>query len=213
MKKEESKSINELSKEYNEEVLRGATLLHELMEDFIAHKLDKKELDGVIQAEKNCDRLKDKYIRVLFQNKRALPFLVEDRYKIITLVDEAFGKTEFLARFLQIFPFALYDDILEDFSRMCDICLNLMQMLIDTLNLMETNFDEAYEGTFEIEAIRREARTIRFKLLERVYKKTDNPTKVYLTSLLINNLYEIISFIEDIGADYLRGLIIKYPAR
>jgi predicted phosphate transport protein (TIGR00153 family) len=212
MKKEELKSIDQISKEYNEEVLRGATLLHELMKDFIGHELNKEELDGVIEAEKNCDRIKDRYIQVLFQDKRALPFLVEDRYKIITLVDEALGKTEFLARFLQIFPFDLYDDISEDFGRMCDICLTVMQMLIETLHLMETNFDEAYEGTFEIESIRREARTIRFNLLEIVYKKTDNPTRVYLTSLLINNLYEIISFIEDI-ADYLRGLIIKYPAR
>jgi len=212
MKKEELKSIDQISKEYNEELLRGATLLHELMKDFINHELDKKELEGVIQAEKNCDRIKDRYIQVLFQDKRALPFLVEDRYKIITLVDEALGKTEFLARFLQIFPFDLYDDITKKFSRMCDICLDVMKKLLETLNLMETNFDEAYEGTFEIEKTRREARTIRFNLLEITYKKTDNPTKVYLTSLLINNLYEIISHVEDI-ADYLRGLIIKYPAR
>ena len=212
MKKEELKSIDQISKEYNEEVLRGATLLHELMKDFINHELDKEELDGVIQAEKNCDRIKDRYIQVLFQDKRALRFLVEDRYKIITLVDEALGKTEFLARFLQIYPFELYDDITKKFSRMCDICLDLMKSLLETLNLMETNFDEAYEGTFKIEKTRREARTIRFNLLEITYKKTDNPTKVYLTSLLINNLYEIISHVEDI-ADYLRGLIIKYPAR
>lgn len=212
MKKETSKSIDEISKEYNNEVLRGATLLHTQIQSFIDHKLDKDQLDQVIQAEKHCDRLKDKYIQVLFQNKRALPFLVEDRYKIITLVDETLGKIEFLARFLKIFPFELYDDINDDFSRMCDICKNLVEKLIDTLNLMEKNFDEAYKGTFEIESTRREARKIRFNLLEIVYKKEDNPTKVYLTSLLINNLYEIISFVEDI-ADYLRGLIIKYPAR
>lgn len=212
MKNETSKSIDEISQEYNNEVLRGATLLHAQIQNFIDHKLDKDQLDQVIQAEKHCDRLKDEYIQVLFQNKRALPFLVEDRYKIITLVDEALGKIEFLARFLKIFPFELYDDITADFKRMCEICLKVMKDLIETLNLMETNFDEAYEGTFEIESTRREARTIKFNLLEIVYKKTDNPTKVYLTSLLINNLYEVISFVEDI-ADYLRGLIIKYPAR
>jgi predicted phosphate transport protein (TIGR00153 family) len=212
MKKETSKSIDEISKEYNNEVLRGATLLHAQIQNFIDHKLEKEELNEVIQAEKNCDRLKDKYIQVLFQDKRALPFLVEDRYKIITLVDEALGKMEFLARFLKIFPFELYEDIVAKFRRMCEICLEVMEKLIETLNLMETNFDEAYEGTFEIESTRREARTIRFNLLEIVYKKEDNPTRVYLTSLLINNLYEIISYVEDI-ADYLRGLIIKYPAR
>lgn len=212
MKKETSESIDEISKEYNNEVLRGATLLHAQIQNFIDHKLEKEELNEVIQAEKNCDRLKDKYIQVLFQDKRALPFLVEDRYKIINLVDEALGKIEFLARFLKIFPFGLYEEIVAEFRRMCEICLEVMETLIETLNLMETNFDEAYEGTFEIESTRREARTIRFNLLEIVYEKEDNPTRVYLTSQLINNLYGIISYVEDI-ADYLRGLIIKYPAR
>jgi uncharacterized protein Yka (UPF0111/DUF47 family) len=87
-----------------------------------------------------------------------------------------------------------------------------MQELIETLELMETDFDAAYEKTFEIEATRREARKIKFELLEVLYKKTDNAIKIYLTSKLITYLYDIISHVEDI-ADYLRGLIIKYPSR
>ncbi len=212
LRNSDSKSIDEIFKEYTDELMEGATLLHTLIEDFVNQKLDKERLEGVIQSEKKCDRIKDRYIQVLFQNKRALPFLIEDRYKIITFVDEALGKIEFLARFMRIFPFELYDDISDDFKRMCDICYTMMKKLTETLILMETSFDGAYDNTFEIESIRREARTLKFNLLEIVYKKTDNPTKVYLSSKLINNLYEIISFVEDI-ADYLRGLIIKYPTR
>jgi predicted phosphate transport protein (TIGR00153 family) len=212
MKNKTSQDINKLAKEYNNELLKGIKLLHTLIHDFINHKLDKSKLDGVIKAEKKCDRIKEKYIRVLFQDKRALPFLVEDRYKIITLVDEGLGKVEFFSRFLRVYPFEFYDEISKEFSRLCEICSELMQELIETLELMETDFDAAYEKTFEIEATRREARKIKFELLEVLYKKTDNAIKIYLTSKLITYLYDIISHVEDI-ADYLRGLIIKYPSR
>ena len=77
---------------------------------------DKDKLEGVIKSEKKCDKLKDEYIQILFQNKRALPFLVEDRYKIIKLVDQVLGSIEFFARFLKIYPFELYDDISKEFK-------------------------------------------------------------------------------------------------
>jgi len=212
MKNEETKSIDKIAKEYNTQFLEGAKILNELMEDFVNNNLDKSKLDNVIEAERKCDRIKEKYIQVLFQDKRALPFLVEDRYKIINMVDEALGKIEFIARFLRIYPFDLYEDISEDFERMCNTCFVLIKMLIDTLELMETNFDGAYEKTIEIEKIRREARKLRYSLLGTIYKKTEEPTRVLLTSKLVNNVYNVIAWIEDIG-DYLRGLIIKYPTR
>ncbi|MBD3214332.1 MAG: DUF47 family protein [Candidatus Lokiarchaeota archaeon] len=210
--KDINKSIDEIAKEYNAQFLEGASVLNEIMKDFITNKLDKSRLDEVIESERKCDRIKEKYIQVLFQDKRALPFLVEDRYKIITLVDEALGKVEFIARFLKIYPFNLYDDISENFKKLCDTCYILIKMLMDTLELMETNFDDAYEKTIEIEKLRRDARKLRYSLLETIYKKTEEPTRVLLTSKLVNNVYNVIAWIEDI-ADYLRGLIIKYPTR
>ncbi|TXT57970.1 MAG: hypothetical protein BAJALOKI1v1_1800007 [Promethearchaeota archaeon] len=212
MKIKTSKSIDELAKEYNDELMKGVHLLKEVMEDFLNHQLDRDKLEGVIQAEKKCDRIKEKYIQVLFQDKRALPFLVEDRYKIITLVDETLGRIEFFARFLQIYPFQIYNKIIDDFGRLCNICSELMKMLVETLELMETNFDAAYEKTFQIEETRREARKIKFNLLGILFKKPEKPLKVYLTSKLVTYLYDVISHVEDI-ADYLRGLIIKYPSR
>jgi predicted phosphate transport protein (TIGR00153 family) len=210
--KDTNKRIDEIAKEYNAQFLEGASVLNEIMKDFITNKLDKSRLDEVIESERKCDRIKEKYIQVLFQDKRALPFLVEDRYKIITLVDEALGKVEFIARFLKIYPFNLYDDISENFKKLCNTCYILIKMLMDTLELMETNFDDAYEKTIEIEKLRRDARKLRYSLLETIYKKTEEPTRVLLTSKLVNNVYNVIAWIEDI-ADYLRGLIIKYPTR
>ena len=100
--------IDEINKEFQEEIRNGAEKLFSYMTDFIDNHLEKVEekFQEIIICEKKCDRLKEKYIEVLFKDKRALPFLVEDRYKIISMVDKINGKNEFIARFL-VFRLAL----------------------------------------------------------------------------------------------------------
>ena len=75
--------------------------------------LKKETLDGVIQVEKKCDRLKEKFTQVLFKDKRALPFLVEDRYNILMMLDSANDKMEFFARSVFFCPLSIYSRFLE----------------------------------------------------------------------------------------------------
>jgi uncharacterized protein Yka (UPF0111/DUF47 family) len=109
-------------------------------------------------------------------------------------------------------PFEVYDDIKGDFKQLTDLCCQTVENLIDCMELIEKSFDEAYEKTFEVQSLRRKARTINFNLLEIIFKKTDNSTRIYLISKLIRGIYDIIAWAEDL-ADYLRGLIIKYPSK
>ena len=81
--KEKKNELIELNKEFLAETLNGIEILHNTVEQFIDDKLNKTELDQVIQTEQKCDRLKEKYVQILFKEKRALPFLVEDRYNIL----------------------------------------------------------------------------------------------------------------------------------
>lgn len=211
--KDKKSKLDDINKEFLAETLNGAKILHFFIHKLMKGKLGRDELNGVIQSEKRCDRLKEEYITILFKDKRALPFLVEDRYKIISMVDKINGKNEFIARFLRVYPYnEVYQDILENFKALCDSCLHSVEELINCTTLIETDFNGAYEKTFEIETLRRNARKIKFKLLEIVYKKKDDLIKVYLTSKLITYIYEVISWAEEIS-DYLRSLIIKYPSR
>ena len=210
--KEKKNELDEINKEFLAETLNGSALLHEALSTFTKDKLKKESLEGVIQTEKKCDEIKDNYVQVLFKDKRALPFLVEDRYNILMMIDTVNDKMEFFARFLQVYPFKLYKEIKNEFEKLYSACGQAVEDLVNCALLIETDFDGAYKITFEIEEKKREARAAKFNLLGKLYKMDDNPTKVYLTSKLVTYIYDIVSWVEE-TSDYLRGLIIKYPSK
>ncbi len=210
--KNQDPSLDELNRRILDETLFGTRTLNKLVNDYIDGNLNEEDLDKVTDSEHRADRLKEKYIKLLFEDKRALPFLVEDRFKMITTLDKLNSRAEYVARFLEIMPFEVYDDIKEDFKELTDLCCQTVEYLIECMELIEESFDEAYEKTFEVQSLRRKARTINFNLLEIIFKKTDNSTRIYLISKLIRGIYDIIAWAEDL-ADYLRGLIIKYPSK
>jgi len=210
--KEKKNELYEINKEFLAETLSGSASLHEALSTFVNDKLKKESLEAVIKVEKRCDILKEKYVQVLYRDKRALPFLVEDRYNILMMIDTVNDKMEFFARFLGVYPFKLYKEVKDEFKDLYSACSKAIEVLVDCTILIETDFDGAYKKTFEIEERKREARTAKFNLLEKLYKMTDNPTKVYLTSKLVTYMYDIVSWVEE-TSDYLRGLIIKYPSK
>jgi len=210
--KEKINELDEVNKEFLAETLNGSALLHEALSTFVDDKLKIESLEGVIKVEKRCDELKEKYVQVLYRDKRALPFLVEDRYNILMMIDTVNDKMEFFSRFLGVYPFKLYKEIKDEFKKLYSACSIAVEELVNCATLIETDFDGAYKKTFEIEERKREARKAKFNLLGKVYKMKDDPTKVYLTSKLVTYIYEIVSWVEE-TSDYLRGLIIKYPSK
>ncbi|MHA1104934.1 MAG: DUF47 family protein [Promethearchaeota archaeon] len=210
--KEKKNELDEINKEFLAETLNGSALLHEALSTFVDDNLKTESLEGVIKVEKRCDELKEQYVHVLYRDKRALPFLVEDRYNILMMLDTVNDKMEFFSRFLRIYPFKIYKEIKDEFKDLYSACSLAVEELVDCATLIETDFDGAYKKTFEIEERKREARTAKFNLLGKVYKMKDDPTKVYLTSKLVTYIYDIVSWAEE-TSDYLRGLIIKYPSK
>jgi predicted phosphate transport protein (TIGR00153 family) len=210
--KDKENELERINREFLAETLNGSVILHEAVSEYIDGKLDNIDLDKIIEIEHNCDKIKDQYVKILYRDKRALPFLVEDRYNILMMIDQVNDKMEFFARFLKTCPFKLYDEIKDEFRDLCSACSQSVKELIDCATLIETDFEGAYDSTFKIEEHKRKARKAKFDLLEKLFKMDDNPLKVYLTSKLVTYLYDIASWVEE-TSDYLRGLIIKYPSR
>jgi len=205
--------LDEINKEYLTEAKCAIELLFNEINDLCHGHLEEEDLNKIIICEQKCDRLKERYIETLFKNKRGLPFLIEDRYYIINTIDKKIvGRCEFVARFLQIFPFDIYKDLIDDIINLNQKFFQIGEELIKCLELVENNFDEAYKKTFEIESMRREARAIKFSIMGILYKKKGDDLRIYLTSKLVQYIYEIINNAEEIS-DYLRGLIIKYPSK
>lgn len=212
LKDKKNKLLN-VANEFHAQVLKGSDLLHECINDLIKGKLSKDKLEEVIKCEHEADVAKEKYINVLYMDKRALPFLVEDRYRLIKYIDDISDRSEELARGLQVFPFDFYDDIKEEMQKLNDIYEESIKLLIEMITLMETDFKTAYQKSFDIETLKRNGRKSKFKILEVIYQKSEEKSlQIYLTSKICIKLFDMVANAEEIS-DFLRSLIVKYPSK
>jgi len=210
--KEKKNELIEVSEKYQTELLKCMKSLHESFNTLIENKINQTKLDEVIACEHACDQLKEQYIEIIYKQKRALPFLIEDRYKIINSLDDIADKSEGLARHMKIYPFEIYEDIKEEMTHLNNLTLESIKNLIECVKLMETNFSTAYTKTLKSEEFKREARNSKYKLLEIIYKKKDDALKSVITAGLVSKLFDVVAMAEEFS-DYLRGLIIKYPSK
>lgn len=212
LKNKKSKLLD-VAKGFYNQVLKGSDLLHECVNDLIDGKLKSNKLEEVIKCEHEGDVAKEKYINVLYEDKRSLPFLVEDRYRLIKYLDIISDKSEELARGLLVFPFNLYDDIKEEMTKLNNTYEESIKVLIEMINLMETDFKTAYEKSFYIENLKRIGRDSKFKILGVIYKKPkERSLQIYLTSKICIKLFDMIERAEEFS-DFLRSLIVKYPSK
>ena len=213
LKKDKRKELLDAATKFYMEVLEGSLLLHECINDLVNGKIVKKKLDNVIKCEHKADLAKENYINVLYRDKRALPFLIEDRYRIIKYLDIVSDSSEELARGLKVYPFKLLDDIKENMKIINDFYQETIDTLVDMVNLMETDFKSAYEKSFHIETLKRDAREAKYNILGTLYKKTEEKSlRVYLTSKICIKIFDMIVRAEEIS-DFLRSLIVKYPSK
>lgn len=213
LKKDKKSDMLDTAGKFYTEVLDGSLLLHECIDDLINGKIIKKKLDNVIECEHKADIAKENYINVLYKDKRALPFLIEDRYRIIKYLDIVSDNSEELARGLKVFPFELFDDLKKDMKVINDLYLEAIDTLMDMVNLMETDFKTAYQKSFHIETLKRSARQTKYSILETLYQKPEKESlRIYLTSKICIKIFDMIIRTEEIS-DFLRSLIVKYPSK
>ncbi|MHA2290205.1 MAG: DUF47 family protein [Promethearchaeota archaeon] len=198
---------------FNSEVLNGSLSLYECINDLINGKIVKKKLDEVIECEHKADIAKEEYINLLYKDKRALPFLIEDRYRLIKYLDLISDNSEELARGLKVYPFEIFEDIKKDMKTINDIYQETIDSLVDMVNLMETDFKSAYQKSFHLETLKRRGREAKYKILGIIYKKPQEKSlRVYLTSKICIKIFDMIVRAEEIS-DFLRSLIVKYPTK
>ena len=213
LKKDKRSQLLNAANDFQSEVLKGSHLLHDSINDLISGKLDKNKIDEVIQCEHDADRAKEKYINLLYKDKRALPFLVEDRYRLIKYIDIVSDNSEELAMGLKVYPFEIFDDIKEDMKKLNDLYKEAIENLVEMVNLMETDFKTAYKKSFHIETLKRSAREAKFQILDLVYQKPQEKSlRVYLTSKICIKIFDMVVRAEEIS-DFLRSLIVKYPSK
>ena len=211
--KDKRSKLLSVANEFYTQVMKGSDLLHQCINDLIEGNLKRNKLEEVIKCEHEADLAKENYINILYEGKRALPFLVEDRYRLIKYLDIISDKSEELARALQVFPFDFYDDIKEEMQKLNDTYEETVKLLIEMITLMETDFKTAYQKSFDIETLKRNGRESKFQILDVIYKKSEEKSlQIYLTSKICIKLFDMIERAEEFS-DFLRSLIVKYPSK
>ncbi|MFX0008312.1 MAG: DUF47 family protein [Candidatus Hermodarchaeota archaeon] len=213
LKSDKRNQLLNTAREFNGEVLSGSLLLHDCINDLVKGEINKKKLDEVILCEHKADRAKEKFIDLLYKDQRSLPFLVEDRYRLIKYLDTVSDNSEELARGLRVYPYELFDDVKKEVKLLNDLYLETIETLVDMVNLMETDFKTAYQKSFHIETLKRSAREMKYNVLDIIYKKPQEKSlRVYLTSKICIKIFDMIIRAEEIS-DFLRSLIVKYPSK
>ena len=213
LKQDKKKKLLEAADKFHNEILKGMDLLHECINDLINGKMSTTKLDEVIESEHLADGAKENYINILYSDRRALPFLVEDRYRLIKYLDIISDNSEELARGLKVYPFKLDEDIKKDLRTLNDLCEQTIELLVEMISLMETDFKTAYQKSFEIEKLKRSGREAKYRILDIIYQKSEvKSLQVYLTSKICIKIFDMIQRSEEIS-DFLRGLIVKYPSK
>jgi predicted phosphate transport protein (TIGR00153 family) len=213
LKSDKRNQLLNTAREFNGEVLSGSLLLHDCINDLVNGEVNEKKLDDVILCEHKADRAKEKYIDLLYKDQRSLPFLVEDRYRLIKYLDTVSDNSEELARGLKVYPYELFDDVKKEVKLLNDLYLETIETLVDMVNLMETDFKTAYQKSFHIETLKRSAREMKYNVLDIIYKKPQEKSfRVYLTSKICIKIFDMIIRAEEIS-DFLRSLIVKYPSK
>ncbi|MFX1243249.1 MAG: DUF47 family protein [Promethearchaeota archaeon] len=213
LKSDKRNQLLNTAREFNGEVLSGSLLLHDCINDLVNGEINKKKLDEVILCEHKADRAKEKFIDLLYKDQRSLPFLVEDRYRLIKYLDTVSDNSEELARGLKVYPYELFDDVKKEVKLLNDLYLETIETLVDMVNLMETDFKTAYQKSFHIETLKRSAREMKYNVLDIIYKKPQEKSlRVYLTSKICIKIFDMIIRAEEIS-DFLRSLIVKYPSK
>jgi len=121
--------------------------------------------------------------------------------------------SEELARGLKVFPFELFNDIKTEMKSINDLYQKTIEILVEMVNFMETDFKTAYQKSFEVETLKRSAREAKYRILDILYQKPEEKSlRVYLTSKICIKIFDMIVRAEEIS-DFLRSLIVKYPSK
>ena len=93
--------LSDIYNEFQAEILNETREINIIIKNFIENKLDKSKLQKMVFAfaERKCNRLKEKYIEQLYENKKVSPFLLEDRYNLIISLNDVSVKNKSITRF------------------------------------------------------------------------------------------------------------------
>jgi len=162
----------------------------------------------IIEGERLSDTYKEELVETVLAKGAFLPYTTEDRFTLISYIDDIVDTTEDAARLIgvQVVPAEDIPRILTSLAEKVWLCTDKLQ---DSLKFLYEDFKKATAFGRDVEGIREEARDLYYKGLEKILGKPgQNPLlAIYLRSVALAILKVAIRAEET--ADFVKRLAVR----
>ncbi|UCE11458.1 MAG: DUF47 family protein [Candidatus Thorarchaeota archaeon] len=161
----------------------------------------------IIEIEREADCLKDELVNSIFSKHAYLPQQTQDRHELVMHMDAVIDAAEEAIRLMAIGKKRKPPKLLVEIAEKCWYCTDMLQ---DAIKLIFIDFDAAVELSHKIEKVREEARSLKFKLHDRLFNDPkcdpiDSSYYHHLSRRIID-----VAIQAEITSDFIRALAVKY---
>ncbi len=161
-----------------------------------------------MKLEKEADRLEDQVNEELFRGA-FLPVTSSDRYDLIAAVDGIADRCEIIVRKMRIIVEPIELEIKEKLSDMAKLCVRATEAIVESISVMNEDFDKAIAKARSVYPIREENRDLEFETLKMLVEEEMGCS----TFVLLHDVNQLLGQTTDraqTAADSILSMIIKY---
>ncbi|MHA1214444.1 MAG: DUF47 domain-containing protein [Candidatus Hodarchaeales archaeon] len=162
----------------------------------------------IIEAERECDAIKEELVSNIFAKGAYLPQATEDRYRLVELMDNIVNRTEVVIRRLiakKDFPKRIPHEM-PILAEKVHQCTDYLQ---DALKFLDRDFEKAGEFARKVESVREEARDLDFHIFGRIHSPDYNAKDAAYLYTISVSLIKVAEASERTG-EYIQTMTIKY---
>ncbi|MFW9830418.1 MAG: DUF47 domain-containing protein [Candidatus Thorarchaeota archaeon] len=207
--------IQELMLEHTQLVLNTVQALHEYVSVIRKKKPEKRLKDieeelgeKVLELEKQADEIEEKINEELFRGA-FLPVTSSDRYDLISAIDGIADRCEIVVRKLRIIAEPIELEVKEQLSKMTGLCVEATEALIESIKIMNKDFDGAISKARSVHLIRERNRDEEFETLKILVEEEKHCS----TFVLLHDVVQLLGQTTDrakAAADSIISMVIKY---
>ena len=208
-------AIQELILQHAQKVLETVQALHEYI-SIVQQKKPEKRLvkterefgEKVLSLEKEADQVEEAINEELFRGA-FLPVTSSDRFDLIASIDGIADRCEIIVRKLRIIGEPIELDVKEKLSEMSKLCVDATTVVVNSIKLMWSAFEEAISKAHSVYPIREQNRIIEFETLQQLVDHEMDCS----TFVLLHDVIQLLGQTTDrakIAADSVISMVIKY---
>ncbi|MGQ4832400.1 MAG: DUF47 domain-containing protein [Candidatus Asgardarchaeia archaeon] len=211
MSSEKNMSLDEKFDLHTEYAFQSVIHLVNALEAFCENQTENlmNEAKKVIQLENDADNLRRK-LSILIRETLP-PYLGQDRFKLLDLIDDVADRAELLARYLMIYPVTVPSSLKASIKALAAKTLETVKTMFEAERALWVNIDEAFKKSEIVEVLREQVRDAQFEVIRNILTSEIDTERKIILKEIATFLGRISDKAEEI-ADYISFIGIKYKS-